>query len=127
MCVCVCVCVPHVWALQALHARQYLKESYGLNDVVIIDTPYLNSVSNGLRHAVKNLDAVVFADVCKQGLHPLAGIVCELQNDGLLPRKWQCVAATPTYNPLGSTVTFTSIEDVMEAALTALSIDETSV
>jgi len=113
--------------MTALHARQYLKESYGLNDVVIIDTPYLNSVSNGLRHAVKNLDAVVFADVCKQGLHPLAGIVCELQNDGLLPRKWQCVAATPTYNPLGSTVTFTSIEDVMEAALTALSIDETSV
>ena len=48
------------------------------------------------------LDAVVFADVCKQGQHPLAGIVCELQQDGALPRHWQCVAAVPTYNPLGT-------------------------
>ena len=108
--------------LTALHAREYLKDEYGLNDVVIIDSPYLNAATNGLRHAVKELDTVVFADVCKQGQHPLAAIACELQNDGVLPSKWQCVAATPTYNPLGSTVTFTSVEDVIEASLVALDI-----
>lgn len=88
--------------------------------MVVIDSPYLSHATEGLRHAVRDLDAVVFADVCKHGQHPLAGIVAELQGDGQLPARWQCVAALPTYNPLGSTITFTSEADIHAACTLAL-------
>lgn len=106
----------------ALRAREELAEELGLDvkSIVVIDSPYLSCASKGLREAVKDLECVVFADVCKQGQHPLAGIACELQQDGVLPQAWQCIAATPTYNPLGSTVTFTSEEDIMEACKAVL-------
>lgn len=103
--------------MTALRARQEVIQSGVADSVAVIDTPYLSSASTGLRTAVERLDAVVFADVCKQGQHPLAGIICESQADGVLPTRWQCVAAVPTYNPLGSTITFTSEEDIIAGCL----------
>lgn len=86
-------------------------------EIVVIDAPYLSGASQGLRDAMAHLEAVVFADVCKQGQHPLASIITELQGESLLPVRWRCVAASPTYNPLGTTLTFTSETDVVRAAL----------
>ena len=54
--------------------------------------------------------SIIFADVCKFGQHPQAGIITSLQQDGLLPgANWQNVAASPTYNPLGNLVTLLSV------------------
>lgn len=105
--------------LASLRVREQLRAE-GVKDVVVIDSPYLSHATEGLRQAVRGLDAVVFADVCKHGQHPLAGVVTELHGDGQLPAKWQCVAALPTYNPLGSTITFTSEEDIYAACCLAL-------
>lgn len=42
----------------------------------------------------------------------------KLHSEGKLDRlPWTCVAAAPTYNPLGCTVTFLSAEDIVNAAL----------
>jgi len=103
----------------ALQARDILVSDHGFayDDVTVIDSPYLNHASTGLQEAVGNLDAVVFADVCKQGQNPLASIIAELQTANSLPVRWRCVAATPTYNPLGTTLTFTSDLDIVRAAL----------
>ena len=76
--------------------------------ITVIDSPYLSHATAGLREAVQGLDAVVFADVCKQGQGPLASIIAELQATGDLPAAWQHVAALRTFNPLGCTATFTS-------------------
>ena len=109
----------HARSTGPFQVREQLRAE-GVDDVVVIDSPYLSHATEGLRQAVRGLDAVVFADVCKHGQHPLAGIVTELHGDGQLPAKWQCVAALPTYNPLGSTITFTSEEDIYAACSLAL-------
>ena len=60
--------------------------------------------------------SVRYADgVCKQGQHPFGGMITDLQSEGRLPASWQCVAALPTYNPLGSTATFLNAPDIVEA------------
>ncbi|KNC70674.1 hypothetical protein SARC_16800, partial [Sphaeroforma arctica JP610] len=64
-------------------------------------------------------EAVVFADVCKHGQQPLGGFITSLHAEGLLPSRWQSVAAMNTYNPLGSTLTFTSRNDIIVACLQA--------
>lgn len=107
----------------ALQAREELPDPKA---VLVIDSPYLSSTPAGLRAALRNVDEVVFADVCKQGQHPLAGIITELQADGDLPATWTCVAALATYNPLGSTMTFTSKDDIVracEATFTSTSVE----
>ncbi len=81
----------------------------------VIDTPYLSKPSAGLRAALARFDHVVFADICKPGQNPYAGMVTALQADGALPRHWQVVTAQPTYNPLGTTLTFTSEADIVQA------------
>eukprot|EP00039_Didymoeca_costata_P012091 m.172946 g.172946 ORF g.172946 m.172946 type:complete len:817 (+) comp15379_c0_seq5:135-2585(+) len=108
---------------EALRARQELEEMgiVSVEDSCVIDSPYLTHATKGLIAAVSKLDAVVFADVCKQGQHPLAAIVCELQAERCLPKAWQCVAAVPTYNPLGSTLTFTNVQDIVAASKETLS------
>jgi hypothetical protein len=105
----------------ALQAREELPNP---QDVVVIDSPYLSSASSGLRAALREVDEVVFADVCKQGQHPLAGIITELHADGDLPARWGSVAALATYNPLGSTMTFTSSEDIVQACASTFTTDE---
>lgn len=103
----------------ALRARDDVvgQQGFAPDDVTVIDVPYLSRASKGLEEAVRQLDAVVFVDVCKQGQHPLASIITELQGKHALPVRWRCIAACPTYNPLGTTLTFTSELDVVRAAL----------
>jgi 2-oxoisovalerate dehydrogenase E1 component len=105
--------------LTALRACRTL-EQRGVTGISVIDSPYLSAPSAGLVAALKGFDRVVFADVCKEGQHPFGGIITRLQAQGALPARWQCVAAQPTYNPLGTTLTFTSEEDIMSACLKVL-------
>lgn len=106
----------------ALRARRALEEQHGVEGVVVADAPYLSDVPEGLAEllAARNFHAVVFADVCKLGQHPQAGHVVKLQQRRLLPARWQSIGAVPTYNPLGSTLTFLSEDDVVKGALAAL-------
>jgi 2-oxoisovalerate dehydrogenase E1 component len=100
-----------------LQAQAVLEDELRVSDVAVIDVPYLSSVPRGLRAIAAQFDALVFADVCKQGQQPLAAHIVELQGAGHLPSRWRCVAAAPTYNPLGTTLTFTSRDDIVRATL----------
>lgn len=104
----------------ALHAKKELEEAHGLDGIVVVDAPYLSDVPGQLAELLPSFRAVVFADVCKLGQHPHAGLVVKLQSRGLLPARWRSIAAAPTYNPLGSTVTFLSQEDITAASLELL-------
>lgn len=104
----------------ALRAQRQLQEQHGVTGVVVADVPYLSGVPLGLAEILPRFGAVVFADVCKLGQHPHAGLVVKLQDQGLLPTRWRSVAASPTYNPLGSTVTFLNEQDITGAALAVL-------
>jgi hypothetical protein len=99
----------------ALQAREFLLASGFKQNIVIVDAPYLSAVTNGLRLAMAGLDSVVFADICKHGQNPLAGHVTRLHSENRLPPKWRCIAAQRTYNPLGSTLTFLNVEDIVDA------------
>ena len=102
--------------VHALGARTALKASgfeYARR-VTVIDVPLLSEVADGLREVVSDFDAVIFADVCKQGQQPLAGIATQLHTDKRLPRLWSSVASTRTYNPLGTTLTFLSQADIIK-------------
>jgi len=104
----------------ALRARAALEQEHGASGIVVADAPYLSGVPGGLVDLLPRFKAVLFADVCKMGQHPQAGQVCQLQAQGVLPAKWRSIAAVPTYNPLGSTLTFLSEEDVIKGALPLL-------
>ena len=85
-------------------------------ELSVVDSPCLSQTPAQLRTALRELDAVVFADVCKAGPQfPLAGMVANLQASGDLPRHWKAIGAVNTYNPLGNTSTFLSESDVGEA------------
>ena len=43
---------------------------------------------------------------------PLAHLASQLHDLQALPARWRTLSATPTYNPLGRTLTFTSPEDI---------------
>lgn len=98
-----------------LQAKDTLEKLKKWNNVTVIDSPYLSSCPQGLKKVISDFDHVVFADVCKSHGMPFASFVAQLQNERLLPSKWRCVGASNTYNPLGSTITFTSVEDVINA------------
>jgi hypothetical protein len=91
-----------------------------VDQVAVIDVPYLSAVPAGLAKEIAHYEGVVFADDCKKGNAPLAQFVTSLHADGLLPPKWRLVAAEPTYNPLGTAITFTSADDIIDAALLLL-------
>jgi 2-oxoisovalerate dehydrogenase E1 component len=117
----------------ALQAAASLRDEHGVADVTVIDCPYIGGplgLPSGLVNALAdggggvtgscNFDGVVFADVCKEGQHPLASTIIKLHSlGGVLPSdgRWRSVAAQPTYNPLGSTATFLSTQDIVEACL----------
>ncbi len=103
--------------LTTIAARKMVAEKHGVEDVTIIDCPLLSAVPAGLKKEIQNFDAVLFADPCKEGQHPLAGHITKLQKEGLLPSSWRSVAAQFTYNPLGNTTTFLSANDVAWEAL----------
>ncbi|GAB5358588.1 hypothetical protein AAMO2058_000471300 [Amorphochlora amoebiformis] len=80
----------------------------------VIDTPLLSEVPQDLREIMPKLSSVLFADICKDGGHPYATTISRLQSESLLPSAWQCIAATPSYNPLGTYLTFTGEEDIQD-------------
>jgi len=81
----------------------------------VIDAPYLSSVPAMLKKMLLEYDAVVFADVCKVGQHPQAGMITTLQAEGALPARWRSIGACPTYNPLGNLTTFLNVDDIVNA------------
>jgi 2-oxoisovalerate dehydrogenase E1 component len=110
----------------ALQARRMLVETNCIqsdDEVDIIDCPYLSSVPNCLHDIASRYDALLFADLCKEGpgSSVLSSFVVSLRNRGNLPALWSSVAAPRTYNPLGSMCTFLSAEDVVMATKELLS------
>mmetsp|Transcript_36211 Transcript_36211/g.84235 ORF Transcript_36211/g.84235 Transcript_36211/m.84235 type:complete len:283 (+) Transcript_36211:70-918(+) len=105
----------------SLRAKRRLEEQYGVQGVVVVDAPYISDSPKQLVDLLPRFAKVVFADVCKQGQHPHAGLIVRLQARGLLPAQWRSVAAAPTYNPLGSIVTFLNEEDIIGAVLELVS------
>lgn len=101
----------------ALRAKRRLEEQHGFTGITVVDSPYLSGVPEGLVDIMPRFNTVVFADVCKFGQHPQAGQIVQLQNRGLLPQRWRSAAAAPTYNPLGTAMTFLNEEDIVSAAL----------
>ena len=100
----------------ALHAKQELEKSGAYpKGITVIDSPYLSDVPAELHDAVGAYDQVLFADVCKERQGPLAQLATSLHVQRRLSR-WSYVAAAPTYNPLGTTLTFLSTEDIIQAA-----------
>lgn len=83
--------------------------------VDVIDCPYISEVPNDLKALLCRYNHVIFADVCKEGLSPLATMVVKLQMEKLLPASWSCIQAPRTYNPLGSTITFLGRDDIVHA------------
>ena len=86
--------------------------------VVVVDCPNLGRLPKGLERLLSGGNAsvpIVFADVCKEGPNPLSYLVVLLKNAGLLERRWKHIAASPTYNPLGSLCTFLSLSDITTA------------
>ena len=92
-------------------AKELLAEGI---EIKIVDSPYLSGISKGLVESISDIDAIVFADICKFGQHPFASIISSLQNRSLLPPRWQICAAQATYNPLGTYLTFLNVPDIVE-------------
>ena len=104
--------------LSALQAKTTLEADGIPGGITVIDCPLLSRVPEGLTAALSDhpFQRVVFADICKQGQNPLNNTALQLRACGALSTEhWDVVTACPTYNPLGSTVTFLSTDDVIEA------------
>ena len=86
-------------------------------NISILDMPCISRVPSKLREylVAQDYHAVIFADVCKYGAGmPLGGVAVDLQNGGVLKSKqWKIIGAVPTYNPLGTTLTFLNTTDVL--------------
>lgn len=110
-----------VTALQARRSMETDNPSLQ-GKITVIDTPCLSQVPQSLPAFLQDYRYVVFADVCKQGQNPYGNFVTTLQARGQLPQRWQTAAACPTYNPLGSTITFLSADDICLAAQRAFQL-----
>jgi len=106
----------------ALRARRALADQNVIgheSEIDIIDSPYVSDIPNGLRDALSNAsyDAVLFCDICKEGpgSNILSSTIMGLKSTGILPKKWDFVAAPRTYNPLGNVVTFLNEEDIIRS------------
>jgi 2-oxoisovalerate dehydrogenase E1 component len=100
-------------ALQAQGQLQFGRE------IDVCDCPLLSSVPAGLDALIASgaYDRVLFADVCKEGQNPLSSHMVILMNRGRLGNhsiKARCMAASRTYNPLGNTLTFLNLNDVVQ-------------
>jgi 2-oxoisovalerate dehydrogenase E1 component len=84
--------------------------------VDVCDCPLLSTVPQGLKKLLetKKYRSVLFADICKEGQHPLASHMAHLMNADLLDGvRVRCATAQRTYNPLGTVLTFLSKEDII--------------
>lgn len=104
--------------VNSLQARRKLIEiefiSYE-DEIDIIDCFYLSGIPDGWRDVIGQYKGVLLADLCKDGPggNVLSSMACSLQRERLLPLIWDFVAASRTYNPLGSMVTFLNVDDVV--------------
>lgn len=103
----------------ALQARRELLETKTLafeDELDIIDCPCLSAVPQELRDVLPQYEAVLFADITKEGPGcVLSHYVTTLQSEDLLPARWRLAAAPRTYNPLGSLATFLNVDDVTKS------------
>jgi len=102
--------------VKSLQTQKILKDKHGIN-CTVIDTPYISSIPKNFINFLDNEVPVLFADVCKSKNGVYDKWVVELNKKGILPKRWNFVGALDTYNPLGSTLTFLSVEDIVEGAL----------
>ena len=101
--------------VSALQAQQHLAEN-GI-EIDVVDSPLLSGVSKGLKELAPQYDNVLFADVCKMGQNPLSSHMASMMNKAYFKdaRNVRCIGAAQTYNPLGTKVTFTSKEDIIQS------------
>ena len=80
----------------------------------LIDVPLLSRCPEALPPLLRasRYSGMLLVDVCRQGAGPLAHLASQLHDLQALPARWRTLSATPTYNPLGRTLTFTSPEDI---------------
>lgn len=111
--------------LTALQARKELQQQLPNLSITIIDSPCLSQTPSQLRAYFdakkENINYLLFADVCKQapGM-PMAMRLLDLQQGKHLQnvQQWQVIGATNTYNPLGTYLTFVSVDDILVAVKT---------
>jgi len=93
--------------------------------VGVLEVPCVSAVPHAaLAQALSEAspDSILFADPCKATTAPLLHFIAELKARGELnssgekARDWALLAAADTYNPLGSTMTFLSPDQVTDAA-----------
>jgi len=113
----------------ALQARQQLVAMGALtsvDDLDVIDCPYLSSTPQGLKDTISQYrdGKILFADICKEGPSGcvLSNMVCSLRSEGILPHHWELVSAPRTYNPLGNMSTFLNEDDIVSAFKTLLGV-----
>lgn len=108
--------------LTALQSRKELQQQYPDLNVTIIDSPCLSQTPSQLKayfdDKKEKVDYLLLADVCKHapGM-PMAMRLLDLQQGKHLQhvQQWQVIGATNTYNPLGTYLTFLSVEDILAA------------
>jgi 2-oxoisovalerate dehydrogenase E1 component len=104
-------------------AQMELTEKFSSKyDIEVIDTPCLSKTPEQLLSYFKDnqslIEYVIFADECKYGPQlPLSMKLMDLQKENLLSKvkNWRMLGASPTYNPLGTYLTFLSKEDILSA------------
>lgn len=103
----------------SLLAQDQLSEKFPNHQVVVVETPCISKTPSQLVDYVRNhkIDKIVFADVCKQGVGmPLASRLVDLQEQKVMNSiDWRVIGASPTYNPLGTYLTFLSVEDIVSS------------
>lgn len=104
------------------HALQAVRE--GRFSCDIIDSPLLSRCPSALPALLRSrgYDGLLLVDVCREGGGPMAHVATSLHSASALPPKWRLLAANPSYNPLGRTLTFVSAAKI-RAALAELAAD----
>jgi len=81
----------------------------------VIDCPLLSRPPAALLEVLRGrYSALLLVDPCRQGAAPFAHFISPLQAARVLPPRWCLRTATPTYNPLGRTITFVSTSDIAD-------------
>ncbi len=102
--------------MTSLKVQKILRDQHKIN-VTVVDCPYLSDIPQGLLKELEGINKVVFVDDCKTGQNPFAGFIVKLQQQKKLPASWGCVTAVPTYNPLGTSITFVDEKDIIDEVL----------
>ena len=110
--------------VSAIRGREQMVKSCDVKaeDIAVVDCPYISGLPEGLINILKNFDCAVFADICKEGQSPFASTISKLNAKTSLPNRWKLISAQPTYNPLGSLLTFLQEKDIVDACKSLLCI-----